>query len=131
MSGLAISLLGPFQVARDGEPATGFQSATARALLAYLALHAGVPCPRETLAGLLWPERPDAQALRIAVEDRLWLSLVETLPGLALLWADMGQVGRAVEMYALAAREPYVAKERGRARDLWATAEELLAELGG
>ena len=63
MSCLAISLLGPFQVTRDGEPVTGFQSATARALLAYLAMHARVPSPPETLAGQLWAHPPHPEAL--------------------------------------------------------------------
>jgi hypothetical protein len=72
--------------------------------------------------------------------------------------ADQGQPERAVELYALVSRHAYVAnsrwfedmagrhiaavaatlplevvtaaQERGRARDLWATAEELLVELG-
>ena len=71
----------------------------------------------------------------------------------------MSGVERAVELYALASRYPFVAnscwfedvagrhiasaatalspdvvdaaKERGRARDLWTTAEDLLAELEG
>jgi DNA-binding SARP family transcriptional activator/class 3 adenylate cyclase len=64
MSHLAISLLGPFQVTRDGEPVTGFDSDTARALLAYLVLRAETPCPREMLAGLFWPEWPNSEALR-------------------------------------------------------------------
>jgi hypothetical protein len=78
---------------------------------------------------------------------------------MALLLLDEGAPERAVELYALATRYPYVAnshwfediagkeisaaagalppelsgavQERGRARDLWATAEELLEELGG
>jgi hypothetical protein len=77
----------------------------------------------------------------------------------ALLLAKRGQAEQAVEVYALASRYPYVsnsrfwddvvgkyvaaaaaslppqvlaaAQERGRARDLWATVEELLAELEG
>jgi tetratricopeptide (TPR) repeat protein len=80
------------------------------------------------------------------------------LPLCALLFADRGEVARAVELYALASRHPHVAhsrwfedvvgkqvaaaaaalppdivaaaQERGRARDLEATVEELLAELG-
>jgi DNA-binding SARP family transcriptional activator/class 3 adenylate cyclase len=64
MSHLALSLLGPFQVTRDGEPVTRFESDTARALLAYLVMQPGVVHRRETLAGLLWPERPDSEALR-------------------------------------------------------------------
>ena len=81
------------------------------------------------------------------------------LPAFALLLADQGQTAHAVELYALASRFPYVsnsrwfedvagreiaaaaeslprdvvarAQERGRARDLWATVEELLAEWVG
>jgi hypothetical protein len=97
------------------------------------------------------------EALHLAVEGRLWLPLLRIMPGLALLLSDAGQIERAVELYALASRELHVAnsrwfedvvgrhiasastalssevvdaaKARGRARDLWATAEELLAEL--
>ena len=82
MNRLQISLFGPFRVTLDGEPVTRFEADTARALLAYLALHArtGAPCRRETLAGLLWPEQPEAEArhnlrqalsrLRKAINDR-------------------------------------------------------------
>ena len=80
-----------------------------------------------------------------------------TLSGIALLLADGGQEERAVEVYTLAARTPFVANSRwfediagreiaaaalalppevaaaaearGRVRDLWATVEELLVEL--
>jgi hypothetical protein len=80
------------------------------------------------------------------------------LPAVALLLADRGEVERATELYALAWTVPHVAhsrwyedvagrelaalaaglppevreaaQARGRARDLWATAEELAAELG-
>jgi tetratricopeptide (TPR) repeat protein len=99
-------------------------------------------------------------ALRLVLEGRHLNAALQCLPAMALLL--MGQGGpsgleRAVELYALAARVPYVAnsrwfedvagreiraaaealpaevatraQERGRARDLWATMEELLAEL--
>jgi tetratricopeptide (TPR) repeat protein len=83
--------------------------------------------------------------------------LLVALPAVALLTLDAGDVKRAVELYARAAREPRVAnsqwfkdmagreiaaaaatlppdvvvaaQERGRARDLMTIAEELLAEL--
>lgn len=64
MSCLTISLLGPLQAVRDGEPVTRFGADTAQALLAYLAMHAQTPCRREALAGLLWPDRPQAAAFR-------------------------------------------------------------------
>jgi DNA-binding SARP family transcriptional activator len=63
MTHLAIALLGPFEAALDGKPITWFQSDKARALLAYLAVEAATPHARHALAGLLWPEVPDAHAL--------------------------------------------------------------------
>jgi tetratricopeptide (TPR) repeat protein len=93
-------------------------------------------------------------ALRAATELR---ALVFALPAIALLLTDQGEAERAVELYALALRYPFVAnsrwfedvagrhiaavaatlppdavaaaQERGRARDLEATVAELLAEL--
>jgi DNA-binding SARP family transcriptional activator len=62
MAYLAISLLGPFQVSLDGKPVTAFESDKVRALLAYLAVEADQPHRRESLAGLLWPERPERSA---------------------------------------------------------------------
>jgi DNA-binding SARP family transcriptional activator len=63
MAHLSLSLLGPFQVTLDGEPVTDFKSNKVRALLAYLAMEADRPHRREVLAGLLWPNWPDRDAL--------------------------------------------------------------------
>ena len=63
MARLSLSCLGPFQVTLDGQAVTGFKSAKVRALLAYLAVEAGRSHRREVLAGLLWPEWPDRDAL--------------------------------------------------------------------
>jgi len=63
MNRLTISLLGPFRATLDGKPATQFEADTARALLAYLVVHTETPQRRETLAGLLWPEQPESEAL--------------------------------------------------------------------
>ena len=60
---LAVSLIGPFQVTLEGQPITSFESSKVRALLAYLAAEPGRPHPRETLAGLLWPDYPQRSAL--------------------------------------------------------------------
>ena len=61
---LEIAILGPFQVMLDGILVTDFGSDTARALLAYLALAPEAAHRRDALAGLLWPEVPNADALR-------------------------------------------------------------------
>jgi tetratricopeptide (TPR) repeat protein len=104
------------------------------------------------------------RALRMAAEIRSLWALLYTLPGVAALLADQSgrgtpDVERAVEVYALAARYPFVAnsrwfedvagvdvaaaaealppevvaaaQERGRAADPWEVAEELLRELQG
>ena len=63
MAHLSMALMGPFEVALDGQPVTWFQSDKVRALLAYLAVEAAIPHPRHALAGLLWPDVPDAHAL--------------------------------------------------------------------
>jgi tetratricopeptide (TPR) repeat protein len=98
-------------------------------------------------------------ALRTASELGVFRPLVYALPGVALLLMDREQTERAVEVYALASTYPFVAnsrwfedvagkhiaaaaealppdvvaaaQERGRSRDVWATMEDLLAELEG
>jgi tetratricopeptide (TPR) repeat protein len=97
------------------------------------------------------------KALRIGSEIGAFFPSITALPAIALLLADRGEVERAVELYALASRYPYVAcsrwfedvagqqivavaatlppevvaagRERGRARDLEATLRELLVGL--
>jgi DNA-binding SARP family transcriptional activator len=62
MARLSISLLGTFDVVFDGQPVTAFAYDKVRALLAYLAVEADRPHRRESLTGLLWPNRPERNA---------------------------------------------------------------------
>ncbi len=62
MTRLTISLLGVAQVTLDGIPVT-FATNKAKALLIYLSLEAnGQALPRETLAGIFWPDQTEDAA---------------------------------------------------------------------
>jgi DNA-binding SARP family transcriptional activator len=63
MTSIEIRLLGGFEVRHDGTVVRNFESQKARALLAYLAMHAGQPMSRDHVSTLLWPDR-DEQAAR-------------------------------------------------------------------
>lgn len=72
MAHLSLSFLGPFQAKLDDQPLREFKSNKVRALLVYLAIESDRPHPREALAGLLWPDWPDRDAmsnLRYALAD--------------------------------------------------------------
>ena len=62
MAHLSLRLLGALQITLDGRPVTGFESVKERALLVYLAEESHQSHRRETLAGLLWPERTERAA---------------------------------------------------------------------
>ena len=62
MRRLYIQLLGTLQVTLDGDP-IHFKTDKARALLAYLAVESHRPHRREHLAGLLWSDQPEKNAL--------------------------------------------------------------------
>ena len=62
MSVLKVDLLGPLQVSVNGKPPK-FETDAQRVLLAYLAVHQGVAQRRDSLAGLLSPDRPNKEAL--------------------------------------------------------------------
>lgn len=95
-----------------------------------------------------------AEALELCIEDRFWFNALRSILLAALLAVEEGDPERAVELYALALCAPHVAnspwyeevagrhvkaaaeslapehvaaaQERGKARDLWKTIEELL-----
>jgi hypothetical protein len=124
--------------------------------LGYLAREEGAVAHKEGATAQAWHHLCRALQIGAALGDPR--PRTRALPLLALLLADQGEVARAVELYALASRHPAVAnsrwfedvagkqvasaaaalpselvaaaQERGRARDLEATVEELLAELG-
>jgi DNA-binding SARP family transcriptional activator/tetratricopeptide (TPR) repeat protein len=60
---LRVSVLGGQQITDDRGDGVRVRSSRALALVAYLAVHPGVPHSRQQIAGLLWPESGDAQAL--------------------------------------------------------------------
>ena len=77
--GYDIRCLGTFQVRHDGAPVATVRGVKVQALLAYLAIEADRPHSRSLLAGLLWPELPEPDALR---------NLTQTLVRLRAAFAD-------------------------------------------
>jgi tetratricopeptide (TPR) repeat protein len=101
--------------------------------------------------------RQFTKALESAISAHRQVNLLFALTGVALMLAKVGEVEQAVELYSLASRYPFVgnsrwfedvagreiktagqtlpidkadtAKARGKQRDLWGTATELLSEL--
>ena len=70
-SSLQIRLLGWLELTWNGEPCPLPSSPNVRSLLAYLVFHHDHPISRDRLAGIFWPERPDARARR-ALSQALW-----------------------------------------------------------
>ena len=62
MAHLAQTLLGSFQLTRNGRPTAGIRASKVRALLIYLTLEPTTPHPRTTLANLLWPNHSEKKA---------------------------------------------------------------------
>ena len=62
MSYLEITTLGAFRARLGGQNLADLRSDKARALLVFLAVEARRPHRREALAGMLWPDMPDAAA---------------------------------------------------------------------
>ncbi len=85
MPNLTLSLLGPFQARIADHTMTGFATDKARALLVYLAIEAGIPHRRESLATLLFPDWPDREALNNLRKTlfRLRTALDTVVPGVS------------------------------------------------
>jgi DNA-binding SARP family transcriptional activator len=60
MALLRVQLFGGFRARLESGPVVRMPTRKAEALLAYLALPAGQPHPRDKLASLLWGELPEA-----------------------------------------------------------------------
>lgn len=60
---LHVTLLGEQAITDDGTGSVRVRSSRTVALIAFLALRAGSPQPRQRIAGLFWPDSTDAQAL--------------------------------------------------------------------
>ena len=63
MAHLALALLGSFQATLDGRPVEGLNSVTCAPCWPTWPSSSGREHPREQVAALLWPERPDREAL--------------------------------------------------------------------
>ncbi len=71
MSRLSIQLFGKFCVRRDEQVLEGFDARKVQELFCYLLLHRDHSLPRETLAGLLWPDTTTIQSKK-NLRQALW-----------------------------------------------------------
>jgi len=71
MATLEISLLGGFQLRREGVLLAPISLRAGRSLLAYLVMNRERPHTRDLLAGTFWPDLPDARARR-RLSQALW-----------------------------------------------------------
>ncbi len=71
MSTFSIQLFGKFCVRRDQQILEGFEARKMQELFGYLLLHRNHPIPRETLAGLLWPDTTTSLSKR-SLRQTLW-----------------------------------------------------------
>lgn len=91
MTTLVLHLFGGFEARLADRPLQGFRSVKNEALLAYLALTANRAHLRPALAGLLWPEEPEAAARRNLRQALFQLRRVLGEAGAALI-ADQSTV---------------------------------------
>lgn len=91
---LQIFCFGGLKVILDGEEVTSFSTDKARALLIYLALDPGRPFQRSHLAGLLWSDQSDTQALHSLRQTLSLLrkSIFENEPGNPFLIVERDRV---------------------------------------
>ena len=71
MSTLVVRLFGKLSVERDNSAVPGLEARKVQELLGYLLLHRTRPQPRETLAGILWPDYATAPA-KSYLRKALW-----------------------------------------------------------
>ena len=71
MSRLSIQLFGKFCVRRNEQVLEGFDARKVQELFCYLLLHRNHSLPRETLAGLLWPDTTTIQSKK-NLRQALW-----------------------------------------------------------
>ncbi len=121
---LQIRLLGDFVLQVDDDLVTAAATPRLQSLLAYLVLHRDAPQPRNRLAFLLWPDRPEAQALtnlrnlvfqlrRALPDGAQWLRA----EGRTLQWNPDVPLALDVAAFVDAIRAAEAAEQAGRADD--------------
>ncbi len=151
MTAIVIRCLGAFEVTLASQAVTAFPTDKIRALLAYLALTEAQPHRRELLAGLFWPELPQAVAMtnvRVALyrlretlekvqpgaDDALLLTTRQTLQlNTAHLWVDVHTFQKLLATCATHAHANLIQCDECKTRFVEAVVlyrAELLAGLG-
>ncbi len=92
MATLRVYLFGGFDLHSDGAPLPAIPTQKARSLFAYLITYRDQRHTRDLLAGLFWPDMPDARARR-RLSQALWHIRRTLTPQLPTLPPDQGRHG--------------------------------------
>ena len=88
---LRLRLLGALTAEADGRPVAMPSSERARTLIGWLALHRGIH-PRAAVAGLLWPDTPEAGA-RASLRTAVWAVRQAWGPFAEVLVSSRAEIG--------------------------------------
>ncbi len=133
---LHVSLLGE-QVITGAGPGARVRSSRAVALVAFLAVHAGSPQPRQRIAGLFWPDSADAQALtnlrRELHQLRQLLGDAQSLvvTSADLCWRDTGTCRVDLRVFATEREAALAAAAAGDDEGILVHASAAIAEYRG
>jgi DNA-binding SARP family transcriptional activator/tetratricopeptide (TPR) repeat protein len=134
---LHVTLLGEQAITDNGTGSVRMRSSRTVALIAFLAVHAGAPQPRQRIAGLFWPDSTDAQALtNLRRELHNLRHVMGDQPSLAvtsrdLCWCDSETSRVDIRIFDIERKAALAAAAAGDSEGILAHAACAIAQYGG
>ena len=134
---LHVTLLGEQAITDNGTGSVRMRSSRTVALIAFLAVHAGAPQPRQRIAGLFWPDSTDAQALtNLRRELHNLRHVLGDEPSLVvtsrdLCWCDSETSRVDIRIFGIERKAALAAAAAGDSEGVLAHAAGAIAQYGG